>query len=76
MASAVLAYSKFSRITEETPTAQFILCRVYALHAFQKKAKVGIKTPKPDIDLIRERYKRAEEQHEQWTQQVKARETS
>jgi phage-related protein len=50
--------------------------RVYALHAFQKKAKVGIKTPKPDIDLIRERYKRAEEQHEQWTQQVKARETS
>jgi phage-related protein len=28
---------------------------VYVLHAFQKKAKSGISTPKPDIDLIRQR---------------------
>lgn len=36
---------------------------VYALHAFQKKSKQGIKTPKADLDLIRTRLKRAEELH-------------
>ena len=35
---------------------------VYVLHVFQKKAKRGIKTPKPEIDLIRRRLK-AVEQH-------------
>ncbi len=34
---------------------------VYVLHCFQKKASVGIVTPKPDIDLIRERLKAAYE---------------
>jgi phage-related protein len=34
--------------------------RVYVLHAFQKKAKKGIKTPKQEIDLIRDRLKLAE----------------
>jgi len=33
---------------------------VYVLHAFQKKAKRGIETPKHDIELIRERLKMAE----------------
>jgi len=33
---------------------------VYVLHAFQKKSKRGIKTPKHDIHLIRERLKAAE----------------
>lgn len=28
---------------------------VYVLHCFQKKSKFGIKTPKPDIDLIKKR---------------------
>ena len=28
------------------------------LHAFQKKAKQGIKTPKKELDLIAERLKR------------------
>ena len=32
---------------------------VYVLHAFQKKAKRGIATPKKDIDLIRDRLHRA-----------------
>ena len=36
---------------------------VYALHAFQKKAKKGIKTPKKDVDLIRKRYKAAVAHH-------------
>jgi len=34
--------------------------RVYVLHVFQKKAKHGIATPKQEIDLIRDRLRRAE----------------
>ena len=34
---------------------------VYVLHCFQKKSSSGIATPKPDIDLIRERLKVAYE---------------
>ena len=33
--------------------------RVFVLHVFQKKSKSGIATPKPDIDLIRQRLKAA-----------------
>lgn len=33
---------------------------VYVLHCFQKKSSHGIGTPRPDIDLIRERLKAAE----------------
>lgn len=33
---------------------------VYVLHCFQKKSTHGIATPKPDMDLIRERLKAAE----------------
>ncbi|MGH6951230.1 MAG: type II toxin-antitoxin system RelE/ParE family toxin [Vitreimonas sp.] len=36
---------------------------VYVLHVFQKKSKTGIKTPKSEIDLVRQRLKVAEEQH-------------
>ena len=36
---------------------------VYALHAFQKKSKRDIATPKPTIDLIKARFKRAEEDY-------------
>ena len=32
--------------------------RIWVLHAFQKKAKQGIKTPKKELDLIAERLKR------------------
>lgn len=38
---------------------------VYALHAFQKKSKKGIETPKHEIDLIKERLKAAEEHYQQ-----------
>lgn len=34
---------------------------IYVLHAFQKKSKKGIATPKPDVDLIKQRYKEAKE---------------
>jgi len=33
---------------------------VYVLHCFQKKSTQGIATPKPDMDMIRERLKVAE----------------
>lgn len=33
---------------------------VYVLHCFQKKSTHGVETPKPDLDLIRERLKAAE----------------
>jgi phage-related protein len=35
--------------------------KVYVLHAFQKKSKKGIATPKQDVDLIRQRYAEAKE---------------
>ena len=31
--------------------------RVFVLHVFQKKSKKGIATPKPDLDLIKDRLK-------------------
>ena len=38
---------------------------VYVLHAFQKKSKKGIATPKSDIQLIEQRLKKAREYHDQ-----------
>ncbi|MEG4146707.1 type II toxin-antitoxin system RelE/ParE family toxin [Microcoleus sp. Pol12B5] len=37
---------------------------VYVLHAFQKKSKQGISTPKQDIELIEARLKRAQEHYQ------------
>ena len=36
---------------------------VYVLHAFKKKSTKGDETPKPDMELIRERHKRARDLH-------------
>jgi phage-related protein len=38
--------------------------RVYVLHAFQKKSKTGIATPKAEIELVKQRLKRAIVLHE------------
>jgi phage-related protein len=35
--------------------------RIYVLHAFQKKSKKGIATPKQDVELIKQRYAQAKE---------------
>ncbi len=35
--------------------------RIYVLHCFQKKSKTGVATPKAEIDLIKERFKAAEQ---------------
>jgi len=34
--------------------------RIYVLHAFQKKSKRGVETPKREVDLIRKRYAEAQ----------------
>lgn len=36
---------------------------IYVLHAFQKKSKKGIATPKQDVELIKRRLKVAEDDH-------------
>jgi phage-related protein len=38
---------------------------VYVLHAFQKKSKRGIQTPRREMALVQERLKRAERDHAQ-----------
>ncbi len=35
--------------------------RIYVLHAFQKKSKHGITTPRRDVELIKQRYGEAQE---------------
>jgi|TARA_R100000049_G_C1952326_1_gene101215 phage-related protein len=40
---------------------------VYVLHAFQKKSPSGIRTDKRDVDLVRERLKRAQADYEELT---------
>ena len=39
---------------------------VYVLHAFQKKSRRGIATPKSELDLIGTRLARAKEDYEAW----------
>ncbi len=48
--------------------------RIYVLHCFQKKSKKGTRTPRHDIDLIKERLKRAERDHDHRQRQRRARE--
>ena len=36
---------------------------IYVLHCFQKKSKSGVKTPRHEIDLIKQRLKEAEEDY-------------
>jgi phage-related protein len=48
---------------------------IYVLHAFQKKSKVGIKTPKQEIDLIEKRLGAAQQIHKEWLTSQKKRGT-
>ena len=45
--------------------------RVYVLHSFQKKSKSGVATPKAEVNLIKTRLKRAEEEHRAWMNRQK-----
>ena len=38
---------------------------IWVIHAFQKKAKTGIKTPQKDVDLIKQRFKRLQKELKQ-----------
>ena len=49
-------------------TVRFAQC-VYVLHAFQKKSKRGIETPKREIRLVEQRLRAAEEDCQQRQQQ-------
>ena len=53
--------TRFDTDTYRTVYAVRIGESVYVLHAFQKKAKKGIKTPQPEVDLIKRRYRQAVE---------------
>ena len=44
---------------------------VYVLHTFQKKSKVGIKTPSEEIAKVRRRLKEAEKHYAEWSKQQK-----
>ncbi len=64
-ASVIEVVDDFDRDTYRTIyTVQFPGV-VYVLHAFQKKSKSGIATPKPDIEIIKTRLNRAKEHYEQ-----------
>lgn len=44
---------------------------IYVLHVFKKKSKSGIETPKQEIDLIKSRLARAQEEYELWKKEKK-----
>lgn len=52
---------RFDKDAYRTVVALQVGKKIYVLHAFQKKSKRGIETPKQEIDLIRQRYKEAKE---------------
>jgi phage-related protein len=54
--------TRFDSDTWRTVYAAQIGKRIYILHAFQKKSPKGIKTPRRDEELIKQRYKLALQQ--------------
>ena len=46
---------------------------VYVFHAFQKKSRTGVGTPKADLDPIRNRLGRAKKDYQQWLKNQKSR---
>jgi len=52
---------RYSSDAYRVVTAVQLGTRIYVLHAFQKKSKRGIATPKHVVDLIRKRYAEAQE---------------
>lgn len=53
--------TRFDKNTYRTVVAVQISEKIYILHAFMKKAKSGIATPKKDVYLIKQRYRDAQE---------------
>jgi phage-related protein len=46
---------------------------VYVLHAFQKKSRRGIATPKNELNLVRQRLRQASEDYKEWSRSAQAR---
>jgi phage-related protein len=44
---------------------------VYVLHVFQKKSKKGARTPKHEIDLVKQRLRMAAAHYEEWIRENK-----
>ncbi len=53
---------RYSRDTYRAVYVTHIGSVVYVLHCFKKKSKQGIKTPKGEIDLIRQRLQQVQEE--------------
>ena len=52
---------RFSGDAYRTVVAVQLGRKIYVLHAFQKKSKKGIATPRQDVELIKQRYAEATE---------------
>lgn len=65
--------TRFDTDTYRTVYAVRVGASVYVLHAFQKKAKRGVKTPQHEIELVKARYKQAvalEKGTKQWAKKI------
>ena len=51
---------RFNTDAYRTVVAVLLGKKIYVLHAFQKKSKRGVATPKQDMDLIKQRYTEAQ----------------
>lgn len=62
VASGVLELAlRYASDAYRVVTAVQLGARIYVLHAFQKKSKKGIETPKHEVDLVKKRYAEAKE---------------
>jgi phage-related protein len=62
-ASVLELIDDFDRSTYRAVYTVRFATKIYVLHAFQKKSKRGVATPREDVELIRERLKLAERLH-------------
>ncbi len=63
-ASVLEVVDDFDKDTYRTVYTVKFKHAIYVLHAFQKKSTKGIKTPKPDKDLIERRLKAARQHYD------------
>jgi len=65
---AIEIVADFDRDTYRCYYATKFKGHIYVLHCFKKKSKRGVKTPKPEIDLVKKRLKDAEAHFKTLTQ--------
>lgn len=52
---------RYDKDAYRTVVAVQLGTKLYVLHAFQKKSKRGVETPKRDVELVKQRYREAKE---------------